>query len=125
MRPRPGSGSQKDPAGPGVDAGSRNGSDFAGRIAFRCHGLEFAKARLVHHLGSLRRRPRLCLESVRTRECLANPTRLSSRRLVHSVGEVRHAEGPRDHALWRLHPERWLESLVVLDVTEVDERRHD
>jgi len=94
-------------------------------IAFRCHGLEFAKARLVHHLGSLRRRPRLCLESVRTRECLANPTRLSSRRLVHSVGEVRHAEGPRDHALWRLHPERWLESLVVLDVTEVDERRHD
>jgi len=44
------------------------------------------------------------------------------RRLVYSVGEVRHAEGPRDHALCRLHPERWLESLVVQDVTEVDER---
>ena len=44
------------------------------------------------------------------------------RRLVHSIGEVRHAEGPRDHALWRLHPERWLESLVVQDVSEVDER---
>ncbi|HYM08973.1 MAG TPA: hypothetical protein VEU11_20645 [Terriglobales bacterium] len=44
------------------------------------------------------------------------------RRLVHSVGEVRHAGGPRDHALWRLHPERWLESLVLQDVSEVDER---
>jgi hypothetical protein len=44
------------------------------------------------------------------------------RSLVHSVGEVRHAEGPRDHALWRSHPERWLESLVVQDVAEVDER---
>jgi hypothetical protein len=40
---------------------------------------------------------------------------------VYSVGEGRHAEGPRDHALWRLHPERWRESLVQ-DVTEVDER---
>jgi hypothetical protein len=38
------------------------------------------------------------------------------------VGEVRHSEGPRDHTLWRLHPERWLESLVVQDVSEVDER---
>jgi hypothetical protein len=38
------------------------------------------------------------------------------------VGEVRHAEGPRDHPLWRLHPERWLESLVVGNVGAVDER---
>jgi hypothetical protein len=38
------------------------------------------------------------------------------------MGEVRHAEGPRDHPLWRLHPERWLESLVVRDVRAVDER---
>jgi hypothetical protein len=43
-------------------------------------------------------------------------------RLVQSMGEVRHADGPRDHPLWRLHPERWLESLVVRDVRAVDER---
>jgi hypothetical protein len=42
--------------------------------------------------------------------------------LVCSVGEVRHPEGPRDHPLWRLHPERWLESLVVKDVSAIDER---
>ena len=44
------------------------------------------------------------------------------RTLVHSVGELRHAGGPKDDALWRRHPERWLESLVVKDVAEVDER---
>jgi hypothetical protein len=42
--------------------------------------------------------------------------------LVRSIGEVRHAQGPRDHLLWRLHPERWLESLVVKNVAAIDER---
>jgi hypothetical protein len=42
--------------------------------------------------------------------------------LVRSVGEVRHPQGPRDHPLWRLHPERWLESLVVKDIAAIDER---
>ena len=41
---------------------------------------------------------------------------------MRSVGEVRHAEGPRDHVLWRMHPERWLESLVVKNVGALDER---
>jgi hypothetical protein len=43
-------------------------------------------------------------------------------RLVRSIGEVRHPQGPRDHMLWRLHPERWLESLVIKDVSALDER---
>jgi len=43
-------------------------------------------------------------------------------RLVRSIGEVRHPDGPRDHALWRLHPERWLESLVMTGVSAIDER---
>jgi hypothetical protein len=42
--------------------------------------------------------------------------------IVFSVGEVRHPEGPRDHPFWRMHPERWLESLVVQTVGAVDER---
>ena len=43
-------------------------------------------------------------------------------RLINSIGEVRHAEGPRDHPLWRIHSERWLESLVVKNVGAIDER---
>ena len=31
-------------------------------------------------------------------------------------------EGPRDHPLWRMHPERWLESLVIREVDSLDER---
>jgi hypothetical protein len=38
-------------------------------------------------------------------------------RLIRSIGEVRHSDGPRDSRLWRLHPERWLESLVVKNVS--------
>ncbi len=91
-------------------------------IAFRCHGLEFARARLAHQLGSLRSTPEIVFGVGADERVLGEQNLDVFRRLVHSVGEVRHAEGPRDHALWRLHPERWLESLVVQDVSEVDER---
>ena len=91
-------------------------------IAFRCHGLEFAKARLAHHLGSLRSTPEIVFGVGADERVLVAQNAEAFRRLVYSIGEVRHAGGPRDHALWRLHPERWLESLVVQDVSEVDER---
>jgi hypothetical protein len=94
----------------------------AAEIAFRCRGLEFAKARLAHHLGSLRSTPEIVFGVGADERVLSEQNAAVFRRLVHSVGEVRHAEGPRDHALWRLHPERWLESLVAQDVSEVDER---
>jgi hypothetical protein len=41
--------------------------------------------------------------------------------LIRSVGEVRHADGPREDRWWRLHPEQWLESLVVKDVAALDD----
>ena len=94
----------------------------AAEIAFRCRGLEFAKARMAHHLGSLRSTPEIVFGVGADERVLSEQNAAVFRRLVHSVGEVRHAEGPRDHALWRLHPERWLESLVVQDVSQVDER---
>jgi len=90
-------------------------------IAFRCHGLEFARARIAHDPASFR-----CTTEVvygigphETVLCEANLAPFTQ--LVHSIGEVRHPEGPRDHPLWRLHPERWLESLVVQNVAAIDE----
>lgn len=91
-------------------------------IAFRCHGLEFARARLAHQPGILRSGPEIVFGVGADERVLSEQNADVFRQLVHSVGEVRHAEGPRDHALWRLHPERWLESLVVEDVSELDER---
>jgi hypothetical protein len=42
--------------------------------------------------------------------------------LAHCLRDTRHPYGPRQHPLWRLRPERWLESLVVGDVSVVDGR---
>jgi len=42
--------------------------------------------------------------------------------LVEVLTQTRHPHGPRDHPMWRMHPERWLESLVVHHVSQIDER---
>jgi hypothetical protein len=91
-------------------------------IAFRCHGLEFARARLAHEPGSFQSTPEIVF-GVGAQETILCDANLSAfTHLLRSIGEVRHAGGPRDHPLWRLHPERWLESLVVRDVATLDER---
>ena len=91
-------------------------------IAFRCNGLAFAKARLTHQPGTLCPTAEIVFGVGADERVLGGQNADAFRSLVRSVGEVRHPEGPRDHALWRLHPERWLESLVVQDVSRVDER---
>jgi hypothetical protein len=93
-----------------------------GEIAFRCHGLEFARARLAHDPGSFHSRPEIVFGVGAGEKVLAEENAAEFAQLVCGVGEVRHAEGPRDHPLWRLHPERWLESLVIRNVAAVDER---
>jgi hypothetical protein len=42
--------------------------------------------------------------------------------LIRSIGEVRHADGPHECRWWRLHPERWLESLVVKNISALDDQ---
>jgi hypothetical protein len=91
-------------------------------IVFRCHGLEFAKARLTHQVGTLQSTTEIVFGLGAGERVLTESNAAVFRQLVCSVGEVRHADGPRDHALWRMHPERWLESLVVRQPAEVDER---
>ena len=91
-------------------------------IAFRCKGLEFARARLAHEPGSFRSTSEIVFGVGAQERILSDNNFAAFVQMVRSIGEVRHPEGPRDHPLWRLHPERWLESLVVRDVTAVDER---
>ena len=91
-------------------------------IAFRCHGLEFAHARLGREPGSFRSTPEIVFGLGPEERVLCKSNCEVFAGLVRSIGEVRHPEGPRDHFLWRLHPERWLESLVVKDVSAVDGR---
>jgi hypothetical protein len=91
-------------------------------IAFRCHGLEFARARLAHEPGSFLSTSQIVFGVGAQERVLGDANFAAFVQLVRSIGEVRHSEGPRDHPLWRLHPERWLESLVVRNVAAVDER---
>lgn len=91
-------------------------------IAFRHHGLEFARARLAHGLELFRGVPEIVFGIGANERVLEDRNNVAFLQLVRSIGEVRHPEGPHDHLLWRLHPERWLESLVMQDVSKVDER---
>ncbi|HKS72755.1 MAG TPA: hypothetical protein VJQ82_06120, partial [Terriglobales bacterium] len=93
-----------------------------GELAFRRHGLEFARARISHEAGSFRAVSELVFGLGAEERVLDERNAAEFLRLAGSIGEIRHPEGPRDHLLWRLHPERWLESLVTKDVSVLDER---
>ncbi|MGH9529617.1 MAG: hypothetical protein ACRD2S_06825, partial [Terriglobales bacterium] len=89
-------------------------------IAFRRHGLEFARARLAHDPVSFRSATEIVFGVGRGERVLADSNQEYFTALIRRIGEVRHPQGPRDHPLWRMHPERWLESLAVLNLASLD-----
>jgi hypothetical protein len=94
----------------------------AAEIAFRWRGLEFARARMGAEPGSFRSIQEIVFGVGAEERVLEACNQRAFGELVACLRDVRHPYGPRQHALWRLHPERWLESLVVGDVSVVDER---
>jgi len=94
----------------------------AAEIAFRWRGLEFARARMGAEPGSFRSMQEIVFGVGAEERVLEACNEGEFSELVTCLRDVRHPYGPRQHALWRLHPERWLESLVVGDVSVVDER---
>lgn len=94
----------------------------AAEIIFRWRGLEFARARLGGIPGSFQTAEEIVF-GVGAEERALDPANESTfLELTRCLRDVRHPYGPRQHPLWRLHPERWLESLVVGDVSVIDER---
>jgi hypothetical protein len=91
-------------------------------IAFRRFGLEFARARLAHDPTSFQSTPEIVFGLGPSDRVLSDSNEAEFVQLIRSIGEVRHPEGPRDHPLWRSHPERWLESLVAHSIAVIDER---
>jgi hypothetical protein len=91
-------------------------------IAFRLHGLELARARLAQQPGSAAAAQMVVFGIGPEERVLEESNVEDFVHLVRSVAEVRHADGPRDHPLFRLHPERWLESVLVQEVASLDER---
>jgi hypothetical protein len=91
-------------------------------IAFRLHGLEFARARMAYEHTGFQPGQELVFGIGAEERALTPENWPELQKLMAEIAEVRHPEGPRDHSLFRLHPERWLESLVVDNINAIDER---
>src|SRR5229473_5518638 len=94
----------------------------AAEIAFRWRGLEFAQARLGGTPGSFRSNEQIVFGVGAEERILEIHNEGEFTQLTHTLRDTRHPYGPRQHPLWRLRPERWLESLVVGDVSVVVDR---
>ena len=93
-----------------------------GEIAFRWHGLEFARARTAFAAGSFRAGEEIVFGVGPSETVLDESNEEELVMLVRRMKEARQPHGTRANALWRMHPERWLESLVYRDVAAIDER---
>jgi hypothetical protein len=94
----------------------------AAEIGFRWRGLEFARARLGMVPGSFNYVEEIVFGVGAEERILGAANVASFAELAKGLRETRHPYGARQEPLWRLRPERWLESLVVGDVSVVDER---
>ncbi len=91
-------------------------------VAFRLRGLEFARARLAPQRGSFRSAEEVAFGVGPYEAILSDDNAENFAGFVRTLAATRRPQGPRDHALWRMQPERWLESLVVRDVSMLDSR---
>jgi len=89
-------------------------------ISFRQNGLEFARARLKAESGSFHTGQEIIFGTAGFETVLTPENEGSFHELVQRVAEARRAEAAKSDPLWRMYPERWLESLVVKDVSAVD-----
>jgi hypothetical protein len=91
-------------------------------ISFRWRGLEFARARMGAEAVTFRSQQEIVFGVGAEERLLEERNWATFLELLTTVREARHPYGPRQDRLFRMHPERWLESLVMTDVTVVDER---
>ncbi len=94
----------------------------AAEIAFRWRGLEFARARLGAEAVTFRSKQEIVFGVGAEERVLEDRNYALFVQLLTALREARHPYGPRGDRLFRLRPERWLESLVVGDVSVIDER---
>ncbi|PYX34589.1 MAG: hypothetical protein DMG81_19755, partial [Acidobacteria bacterium] len=91
-------------------------------LVFRWHGLEFARARWTQEGGSFRSTQEIAFGIGAEERVLEERNSADFAQLIRDLRNARGPLGARHLSLWRLHPERWLESLVVRDVSALDER---
>lgn len=93
-----------------------------GEISFRRCGLEFAQARITHDPRNFQLVEEIVFGVGAEAHVLDERNEADFADLVRLAAAVRHKEGPKNHALWRLHPERWLESIAAENIEALDGR---
>src|SRR5271166_4692360 len=96
--------------------------ESATEIVFRLHGLEFACAKLAPVEGSFRNYEVITFGLWPAEYTLDDSNEATFRDLVTRLAQRRSPRGDRGDPLFRLCPERWLESLITCDVRAIDER---
>lgn len=90
-------------------------------IVFRYRGLEFARSRIVLE-NTFRRTAETVFGLGAEETLLSDETADQFAAMLERVRESRQGGPQPKDPLWRMSPERWLESLVVRDVTALDPR---
>jgi hypothetical protein len=91
-------------------------------IAFRWRGLEFARARMGAEAVTFQSKQEIVFGVGAEESVLEDRNFAFFVQLLTALRDARHPYGPRHDPLFRMHPERWLESLVMTDVSVIDER---
>ncbi len=91
-------------------------------MVFRLYGLEFARARLAPEPGTFRPVEQIVFGAAPAEGRLDDANLQEFTNFVNVVVEARRPGGRRDHPLFRMHPERWLERLVLRDITAIEPR---
>jgi hypothetical protein len=89
-------------------------------IGFRLHGLEFARAKHSLAAGSFARQDAITFGTGANETLLTEQTEDLFRELVGRLGEARTAAGSSRDPLYRMQPERWLESELRRCLSEIE-----
>ncbi|HMF53702.1 MAG TPA: hypothetical protein VK593_05090, partial [Edaphobacter sp.] len=89
-------------------------------MSFLLHGLEFARVRAGYSGNSFNVKEEITFGAGSHETPLTADTEETLRELVARLFERRHAGGDRRDPLYRMQPERWLESLLRQDLEPLD-----
>jgi hypothetical protein len=92
----------------------------ATELSFRLYGLELARVRLANAPGTFQVSEEVVFGPPGYETRLNDETAPALEEFIKTVVEIRGPSGDRRDPLWRMYPERWLESLIFKNVSAIE-----
>lgn len=92
----------------------------ATELSFRLHGLELARVGMANAPGTFQVAEEVIFGPPGYETRLNDKTAPAFEEFIRTVVEARSSQGDRRDPLWRMYPERWLESLLFKNVSAMD-----